>query len=102
VGHDKILVADPTQRAIPRFVVAASLVPGFGDGVEENARREAKVDTVVLEVAPPLLLIPFEAVHRHLRYTSVYTMSSLPSGWPLPEREDCRRAGEEGSRGAVR
>jgi hypothetical protein len=72
-----VLVADTTQRAISRFVVAAPLVPGFEDRVAEDPRREAKVDAMVLEVAPPPSLIPFETVHRRLRYTFVYTTSTL-------------------------
>jgi hypothetical protein len=42
-----VLIADVAQSAIARFVIAASLVLGFEDGLAEDTRREAKVDTAL-------------------------------------------------------
>jgi hypothetical protein len=63
VGNDEVLVADAPQSAVSGFAIILSLILRFNHGILEDQRSEAKVDAMILDVALPLALLPFEAIH---------------------------------------
>jgi len=65
------------ERANPDLAVVTTAVLGFDDGVLEDQGSVPEIDTVLVEVPPPLFLVPFEA--DGLRYTFVDTSVKSPN-----------------------
>jgi hypothetical protein len=72
VDHEVIVVVHVPERANPNLAVVTPPVLGFDDGVLEDQGGVPQINTVLVEVSPPLFLVPFEADGP--RYTSVYTL----------------------------
>ena len=50
------------QSAESLLAVIFTLVLGFDHGIFEDQRGVREVNTVIVKIAPPFLLIPFETV----------------------------------------
>ena len=60
VDHEVIVVVYVPKRANPNLAVATPPVLGFDDGIFEDQGGVPEIDTVLVEISPPLFLIPFE------------------------------------------
>jgi len=72
VDHEVILIVHVPERANPDLAVVTPPVLGFDDRVLEDQGSVPEIDTVLVEISPPLFLVPFEG--DCLRYTFVDTL----------------------------
>jgi hypothetical protein len=63
-GDEEVLVADMAECAISRLTMVASFIAGFEHGIVEDQGSEAEIDAVLLDVAPPLVLVLLEPGHQ--------------------------------------
>ena len=60
VDHEVIVVVYVPKRANPNLAVVTPPVLGFDDGIFEDQGGVPEIDTVLVEISPPLFLVPFE------------------------------------------
>ena len=101
VDHEVILIVHVPERANPDLAVVTPPVLGFDDRVLEDQGSVPEIDTVLVEISPPLFLVPFEG--DCLRYTFVdtlvkssncrreYAPIAMKQKAPVPRRSGTRR-----------